>query len=242
MEQTTFDQQLTQSDVLAGINQKLDVIMDYIRQEQRRKRELKELQADLTLIGKDAFNAAIEELDDVAGYFDTADLIFLGKKLLRNTRNLTHMLDQVESAADLFEDLKPLSKQMFNEWLEILDEFDRKGYFEFLRESVQIFDEIVTNFTPQDVRLLRQNIVSILNTIRNYTQPDMIETADTIAELYREAEETVEHEKISTVGLLKQMGDPEVKRGLTVLIHVLKGLGHHHPTHVTHSNTHSNSH
>ena len=99
MEQQTIDQQLVE------IHQKLDFITEYIEVEQRRKREMKELRDDLTLIGKDVFQTAVTELDDVSVHFDTEDLLSLFKKLLRNTRNLSRMLEQVEGAFDLFEDI-----------------------------------------------------------------------------------------------------------------------------------------
>ena len=93
---------------LEDINQKLNLISQQMLETQKRQKEFEELKDDMSIIGKDMFNAAVDELEDVAPYFDTKDLIYLVKKLLRNTRNLNTMLTQMEGAADLFTDLKLL--------------------------------------------------------------------------------------------------------------------------------------
>ena len=115
---------------LKDIHQKLDFISDQMKENQRRQKEMTELKNDLSLIAKDVFDAAVDELEDVAPYFDSADLVHLLKKLLRNTKNLTRLLTQLESAEDLFNDIQPLGKQMFDQLLDTLNEFDQKGYFE----------------------------------------------------------------------------------------------------------------
>ncbi len=217
MEQQTIDQQLVE------IHQKLDFITEYIETEQRRKREMKELHEDLTLIGKDLYQTAVMELDDVSGHFDTEDLLSLFKKLLRNTRNLSRMLEQVEGAFDLFEDVKPLGKQIFHELLETLDEFDRKGYFEFMKASVQIVDEIVTSFEIEDVHLLRENIVSILMTVKNLTQPEMLSAMNNALGFFQKMDVAVDRD-VSFGALFKEMRDPEVKRGIMFLLEFAKSM------------------
>ena len=150
------------ADRLAAIESKLDLITDYIEAQRCHQREMQELKDDLAVVGKDLFQATVVELDEVAAHFDSRDLLSLVKKLLRNTRHLNRMLDQMSSTADFFEDTKPIGKQMFQELLETLDELDRKGYFTFFREMAGVLDTIVTSYSVQDLRALRENIVSIL--------------------------------------------------------------------------------
>jgi len=208
---------------LQDIQQKLDFITAQMVETQRRQNELQELKNDLTLIGKDMFNAAVEELDDVAPYFDTKDLVHLLKKLLRNTRNLTRLLGQLESAEDLFKDLQPLSKKIFDEILATLNELDQKGYFEFFRESFQILDTIVTSFSVDDVKLLRQNIVSILLTVKGMTQPEMLQTIDNALGFFRKMDIAVEKD-VSYLQILKEMRNPEVKKGIIFMLEFLKNM------------------
>ena len=217
METQTVDEQLL------DIQQKLDVITAYIHEEQRRRREMKELRDDLGLIGKDVFDAVVTELEEVSSHFDTEDLLSLLKKLLRNTRNLSKMLEQVESAVGLYADVKPLGKQIFTELLETLDELDQKGYFEFLRETLNIVDEIITSFNIDDVRLLKENIVSILQTAKNLTQPEVLGTLNNAVGFFQKMDVAVERD-VSFMTLLKELRDPEVKRGIAFLLEFAKNM------------------
>jgi uncharacterized protein YjgD (DUF1641 family) len=184
---------------------------------------MKELRDDLTLIGKDVYQTAVVELDDISEHFDTEDLLSLFKKLLRNTRNLSRMLEQVEGAFDLFQDLKPLGKQVFNELLETLDEFDRKGYFEFMKAAVQIVDEVVTSFKVEDVQALRDNIVSIMLTVKNLTQPETLGVLNNAAGFFQKMDVAVDKD-VSWGALFKELRDPEVKRGMMFLLAFAKNM------------------
>ena len=208
---------------LEDINQKLNIISQQMLESQKRQKEFEELKDDMSIIGKDMFNAAVEELEDVAPYFDTKDLIYLVKKLLRNTRNLNTMLTQMEGAADLFTDLKPLGKQMFDELMDSLNEMDRKGYFEFFSEAIKIVDTVVTSFNVDDVKLLKDDIVSILMTIKNITQPEMLSSVNNALGFFQKMDIDVQ-EDISYFALLKQLKDPEVKRGLSFMLEFVKNM------------------
>jgi uncharacterized protein YjgD (DUF1641 family) len=208
---------------LQDIHQKLDFITEQMRETQKRQRELQELKNDLSIIGKDMFNAAVEELEDVAPYFDTTDMLHLLKKLLRNTKNLTRLLDQLESIEDLFHDLQPLGKKIFDEILESLNEMDKKGYFEFFKESLEIVDTIITSFDVEDVRMLRENITSILLTVKGMTQPEMLRTIDNALSFFRKMDIQVEKD-ISYFQIIKEMRNPEVKQGFVFMLEFLKNM------------------
>lgn len=205
------------------INQKLDLLTGHIQEQQRRQREFQELKEDLIFIGKDVFQTAVDELEEVSPYFETRDLIFLLKKLLRNTRNLTSVMNQLENIMDFMEDAKPLGKAAFNEVLEKLNELDRKGYFEFFTEAAQIIDTIVTSFSVEDVRLLRENIASILLTVKDLTQPDMLTTVNNAIGFYKKMDIVVDKD-ISYRQIIKELRDPEVKRGLAFMLEFVKNM------------------
>jgi uncharacterized protein YjgD (DUF1641 family) len=219
---------------LEAIESKLNIITEYIESERRRQRETQELKDDLAIIGKDMFQAAVIELDEVAAHFDSRDLLSLMKKLLRNTRHLNRMLDQISSTADLFEDLKPIGKQMFQELLETLDELDRKGYFTFLREMSGVLDTIVKSYSVEDIRALRENLVPILSTVKNVTQPDTLYSVNNAITFLRNADIDAQKD-VSLRMLLKQFGDPEVQRGIYFLLQFVKSMAK--PTNV-HSSIH----
>lgn len=217
METKQLEQQIQE------LNQKLDVITQYIQEEQKRKRAFDELKNDLVKIGNDAFGAAVEELDEVADYFELEDLLYLGKKLLRNVKNLNRMFDMLESGLAFLDDAKPLTKDMFNSLLEKLDELEHKGYFDFMKETLLILDTIVESFSVEDVRALRENIVMILNTVKNMTQPEMLETINNALHFFQYLGENVQ-EKVTFRDIFRELKDPQTRRGMVFAIHVLKNL------------------
>lgn len=205
------------------INEKLDFITRQMQENQRRQRELTELKDDLTMIGKDIFQAATQELDEVAHHFTTEDLLYLFKKLLRNTRNLNKMMDQMESAADFFQDATPLGKQVFNQVMDTMSELDKRGYFDFLKEFVTIIDTVVTTFSVEDVRLFRENVAEILLTLKNLTQPEMLGTVNNALDFFKKMDVEVE-QKVSYFQLIKELRDPEMKRGIEFVIKFMKNM------------------
>ncbi|NOZ57867.1 MAG: DUF1641 domain-containing protein [Calditrichaeota bacterium] len=208
---------------LVEINRKLDFVTEQLALQQKRQREAQELKEDLGRIATDVFQTAALELDEVAHHFDASDLWHLGKKLLRNVRNLARTLDQLESANDFFQDAKPIARDAFFDLLATLDELDRKGYFAFFSELAKVLDKVVTAFSVEDVRLLGENIVTILTTVRNLTQPDMLEAINNAVSVYKNLTISVD-EEISYRRLFKEFRTPEMRRGLAFGIQFLKNL------------------
>jgi uncharacterized protein YjgD (DUF1641 family) len=165
---------------LADLHRKIDVLMDQVQalalqaaQQRQRQQESVELQADLAPILTDAYLATVEQLGEIEPYVRLTDVIRLLKRLARNTRNIEQILDQLESASDLIHDGAPLGKDAVLSLVETLDQFEQRGYFAMLREAGRILDNIVTAFSADDARRLGDNIVTILTTVRELTQPSM---------------------------------------------------------------------
>ena len=208
---------------LALLHQKIDFLTEQVMITQRRQREMEELRQDLTPIASDLFKTAVEELDEVAPYFGYEDILFLLKKLLRNTRTLISLFEQLESARGFFEDAAPLTKAMFDSLLEKLDEMEKKGYFTFFNGALEVVDRIVTSFTEEDVKQFGENVVLILNTVKQLTQPEMMQTVQNALAIYQNID-VVPPEKISIFGLAKELNDPEVRRALATGLAILKKI------------------
>lgn len=205
------------------INHKLDLILEEIELQKKHRREMEDLKDDLFRVGKDLYQTAVVELEEVHDHIKTGDILHLGKKLLRNVNNLSKAFDQLESTRDFLHDVSPLVRESILDFMNKLDEFDRKGYFQFLKELQKAGDNVVTSFTPKDVKLLGDNIVTILNTVKNLTQPDMLHAINNAVSVYKNIDVKVD-EKVSFFRLLKEMNSPEAKRGLAVGLKFLKNL------------------
>ena len=161
----------------------------------------------------------MQQLDEVESYVQLEDIIRLLKRMMRNTQNIEQMLDQLESLADLGREVTPLTQDAFLTLMMELDAMERKGYFTFLRGGIEIMDHIVTNFGEDDVRQLGENVVLILETVKEMTQPEIMLLLRNTAAVMREEEVS---EDVSLLSLLRQLNDPGVRRGLAKTLSVLK--------------------
>jgi uncharacterized protein YjgD (DUF1641 family) len=211
---------------LVELNQKVDTLTAQVaflaeeaRTQQQRRQEWDELKNDLTPVASEAYRLSVQQLDEIEGYVRLEDIIRVMKRLMRNTRNLEEMLDQLEGLADLGREIGPLSQDMFLMLMTRLDEMERKGYFNFLQGGMEIMDEIVTNFSEEDVRQLGENVVLILQTVKEMTQPEIMTLLSSTVHGMREEDIP---ENVSLFYIMRQMNDPQVKRGLAKTLNVLR--------------------
>jgi len=215
---------------LLELNQKIDALTtqvayltDQAQIAERQHQERSELVRDITPLANQAFSLAIEQLEEVQEYIDLGDLLRLFKRLLRNGRNLEKMLDQLESLADLIETVSPLADDAFGKAVDLMAEMEHKGYFAFAQGGMRMMDNVVTSFTEEDVNRLGDNIVLILNTVKDLTQPEIISFVhNTLLVAEKEIEKPVDS---SLMGLMRQMRDPAVRRGLALTMRVMHVIG-----------------
>jgi len=203
----------------------IEILTDYVVEQRRRQREWDELKDDLVPIANEMYVAAVEELSEVEPYVQLEDILHLLKRLVRNISNIERMLDQLESLSDLMQDLGPIFNDAFLFAVSQLDEMEGKGYFDVIREGAYVMDNIVDTFGPEDIHQLGDNVVTILTTVKEMTQPEVMGAVQNLTQTMREVEEHPEQIDTSTFGLLKQLREPEVKRGLAVALQMLKSVG-----------------
>ena len=223
-----MDPVATTEPTLADLNRKIDDlagqvgrIVDEAEAQRRRRLDRDELTQDLIPIATEAYDLAVRELDQVEQYVSIEDVLRLGKRLLRNVRNLEEMLDRLEEMKELADELTPLSQDMFLRAMASLEDYERRGYFAFARGGIGILDRVVTSFDEDDVNALGDNIVLILQTVKEMTQPEVMRMLQSTASAVRDAEIP---EDVSMFRLLRDMRDPAVKRGLSRMLGVLRSL------------------
>jgi uncharacterized protein YjgD (DUF1641 family) len=215
---------------MVDLNQKIDELttqVAYLTEQtqiaERRRADRAELMSDLTPIANEAFRLSVEQLEEIQEYVELSDLLHLLKRVLRNGRNFEKMLNQLESLMDLVDTVGPLADEAFGKAVESLTELERKGYFTFAQGGMQIMDNVVTSFTEEDVNRFGDNVVLILNTVKDMTQPEIMNfVRNTLMVAESEIEKPVD---ISYTGLMRQMRDPEVRRGLALTMRVLHVVG-----------------
>ena len=214
---------------LALLHQKIDALNEQVsfltsqaEEQKRRQQAFDELKDDMIPMANHMIKLGIDELAEIGDEFQIEDLFFLLKRVMRNTRLILDMFDRLEAVMGIADETAVLGKQVFNHAVEQLDLLERKGYFEFAQEGWYIVERIITEFSKDDVRALGDNIVTILNTVQNMTQPDIMSLANTAVVAIKE--EIPESEKVSPWALLRELSNPKVRRGMARLINLLKAL------------------
>jgi uncharacterized protein YjgD (DUF1641 family) len=213
---------LTQS--MMVLSQQVNYLQEQAENSRRRQREWDDLLADLGPVAKDMYAAAEEQLEEVQQFVQLEDMLALVKRLARNTRNINELLDYLESGLDFVHDAAPLTKDMMTEATVVLSDLERKGYFGFVRQGAYVVDQVVTSFGEEDVKRLGDNVVLILNTVKSLTQPQMMTLVTNLTQGFHAAEAEADAGTLDTslFGLLRQMRDPDVRRGLAVTLATLR--------------------
>ncbi len=206
-----------------ALNAKLDIILEEMEHQRRHRREMEDLKEDLMRVGHDLYKTTVEELEEISDEVNTGDIAYLGKKLLRNVNHITRAFEQFENMRDFVEDFAPISRQLSLDLMHRLHEMDQKGYFEFMREVLRITDTVVTSFSVEDVKHLADNVVTILNTVKNLTQPDMLHAVNNALNVYKNLDITVEGD-VSLMKLMRDINSPEARRGLAFMTEFLKNI------------------
>ena len=215
---------------LLEINQKLDALnsqVAYLSEQARLSAQGREAANDLVEtavpIARDAITIASTHLEEVQGYVELNDLLRLLKKLVRRVPQIEMLLDQLDSITDLLEIVRPILREGMDQATAVTNDLERKGYFEFAQSGMRMADNVVTSFTREDVDRLGDNVVLILNTIKDMTQPQIMTfVRNTLEVAEREVEKPVD---TGYTALMGQFRDPAVRRGLALTMRVLKVIG-----------------
>lgn len=186
-------------------------------------RSISELKEELAPRVNEAVKALIEELADIEADFQLEDLLFLMKKALRNVRNLSYSLDQLKNLIDFTLTAEPLLKSTVPQVIFYMDELEQQGVFRLLNSSMDIIKKIAETYTTEDIAQIGDGLVKLLGTVKKLTTPDALELLDRAAEVPAHVDFS-RAKPAGAWGMLWGMGNPEVKKGLGVLLELTKGL------------------
>jgi uncharacterized protein YjgD (DUF1641 family) len=219
MEQTV----LTLEEKIDRLSEQVQYLTGVQECAERRQAARAELFEDAMPIANEAFRLTVEQLEEIQDYVDLTDLLHLAKRLMRNTRNLDAMLDQFESVVDLGHTVAPLVGDAFEKTTNVLEQAEQNGYFTAARGGARVVHSVVTSFGEEDMEQLADNMVLLLGTVKGLTRPEVMRVINAIvAESEAEIAKPV---NTSLTALLKQMRDPDVRRGLALTMRLLGVVG-----------------
>jgi uncharacterized protein YjgD (DUF1641 family) len=215
----------------AGLEAKIDALTQqvaFLTQEaesaKRRREFWTELQADAMPIAGDFLQVLERELDELRCDVCMADMADLLRRFVRITPIIDQGMRYLEMFADLASDMMPLGEHAMSVTTDRLVELDQKGYFGFAKSTWHVVDRIVTGFSEDDVEALGDNVVLILDTIKELTQPEIMAALHHMIEAVQRQQAQMDREPDNPPGLFKlamRLRDPEVRRGMNRALNTL---------------------
>jgi hypothetical protein len=221
-------------DRLDALDAKLDLLTEQMAVltadavERRRRHDVfEELTGDLAKVSEDAMSMATRELDSLSQTADLADTLRLLRRLVEVAPTLERALVGLSAVAELVDEAAPLGSDVMALLTERLDAADRKGYFRFASASIGVVDRVVTNFDEHDVEQLGDNVVAMLEALREVTQPEMLAFLARMIDAVKTEQRAVDAEPAeppSLWSLARQVRDPDVRRGMARALHTLRAV------------------
>ena len=194
----------------------------------RRQREaFDDLTGDLARVGEDAMVMATRELESLSETADLADTLRLLRRFVEVAPTLERALVGLNAAAEFVDDAAPLGADVMAMVTDRLAEAERKGYFTMATAAIGVADRVVTNFDEHDVELLGDNVVAMLEALREVTQPEMLAFLGRMIGAVQSEQAAVELESAeppSLWALARQVRDPEIRRGMARALHTLRAV------------------
>lgn len=209
---------------LDRLSAQMDWVVEQMQAQIAAREKWTELAETVVPVTRGAMDAATRELAELSQDVDIDDVARFGRTLARALPQMEALLAQLDSLAELTHTLNSLSGAAMSSLTDTLQVADEKGYFTFAREGAAIADKVVTEFTEDDVRALGDNVVTILNAVKEMTQPEVMGLVQRTAVSMQEEEE-VTGPPPSLFHLLKSMRDPQTRRGLAKALSMLHAIG-----------------
>lgn len=183
-----------------------------------------ELREEIAPRINEAVQALIVELADIESDFQIEDLVYLLKKLMRNIGTLNYVLDQTRNLVDFAQTAEPLLKNSVPQVIAFLDGLEQGGVFRLLSIATEVMRKIGSTVSSEDMHQIGDGIVRLVGVLKRLTSPEALDFLERAADVPAR----VDLRAARPVGLWKMlgaMGNPDVQKGLGVLMELTKGLG-----------------
>jgi tRNA 2-thiouridine synthesizing protein E len=148
------------------------------------------------------------------------------EEILSRLDAISRRLDAIERrqrfGEEMMEELMPVGKLVMNSAATHLAEWDERGLFEMLGVGRRAMLRILESYSREDAEYLADAVVGILATVRNVTQPGMLQVAN-------QASDVLSQDGVEPVGIFgamrKAAKDEDIKRGLGVMLEVMRAVG-----------------
>lgn len=212
----------------ASITERLDRIEAQLAPLTATTQTVSELRDELAPRVNEAVHALIVQLADVETDFQLEDLVFLIKKLMRNTRNLNFTLDQLKNLIDFALTAEPLMKTTVPQAIFYLDELEQQGVFRLLNTGLEVVRRISSRYSAEELQQMEEGLVRLADILQKLTDPAALDLLERAADLPAQ----VDLDAARPAGLFRLMGalgDPAFKQGMGIVLELTRGMAQLNP-------------
>lgn len=207
---------------MAGIERRLDYIVEELAQIKRVRTQAENLISDLPLVVKDAFGEATTTLGTIN--LRAPEIVQLLKTALLDAKLLTAAVQQLESANDFIADVQPVVRDVYQQAVAGCQVLQEKGYFEVASAGIRIGDSLVKSISVEDLKQAEASVPRLIAILRPLFQPVVLEVVESIMHGFGSVQATMNVNK-SIFEILREMNSPDARRGVAILVAFLKLVG-----------------
>lgn len=149
-------------------------------------------------------------LDDIAARLDAL------------SAQMNYLVERQQRREELIAEFTPILREVMATATTHLQAMDQQGWFTFSRALWGVLERVVEGYSAKDVEQLGGAIVSILDTVRALTQPQVLAVLSQSSEVLQHADAA---EPIGLVGMVRASRNEDVQKGMAVLMDLLRHVG-----------------
>lgn len=143
---------------------------------------------------------------------------------MRNIGTLNYVLDQTRNLVDFAQTAEPLLKNSVPQVIAFLDGLEQGGVFRMLSIVTDVLRKIGSTVSPEDMHQIGDGIVRLVGVLKRLTAPAAIDLLERAADVPARVDLSAAR-PVGLWGMVGAMGNPDVQKGLGVLMEFTKGLG-----------------
>lgn len=221
--QRAMEEKNIQEQIL-NLDQKLDRLLEFVEQQNRKREEFDDLVTDVSIVAKDAFKHSVVMLDKAQVELDSCGISCLIVKILQNLDTFHEMLGMMESARDFMKDATPILHQVGLDAVNKMNELDQKGYFEYMRQLGHFIDKWIQTFTAEDLKKVEDNLDNLAGILRNLSDPSLIAAMNRATKAIAEVKIEEDKDILSLWQILRQLRSKEVRKSISYSLKVVKEI------------------
>jgi uncharacterized protein YjgD (DUF1641 family) len=211
-------------DQIDDIQHKMDLVLEYIEEQRKKTETYEDLVKDATIVAKDAFNHTVQLLEKSEIELDPCGVSCLLLKVVQNLGTFYEMMEMMESARDFMKDISPVIRQMGLDAVNKMNEFDQKGYFEYLSAMGRIVEKWMQAYPVKDLDNLGNNLENLAAVIRNLTNPEMTKKLVSVTAAISSVKMDDKLDDVSFWKLFRKLRSKEVKKSLSYSLRLIEAI------------------